>query len=728
MKNMLIAGVLLLATATLSATPTNVELADIVSGKYNQQGVPAQYDMQDGEHYLQLDGNHTMIIKYSYRTGEVVDTIFDVKKARECPFDRFDGYTLSPDDAKILIYTDSESIYRHSFKANYYTFEIKRNLVKPLTDEEGKQQVATFSPNSRMVAFVRNNNIYLKKLDYDTESAITKDGCKDSIINGIPDWVYEEEFARVKSLAWSGDSERLAFIKYDEREVPMYTMQLFEGSNPTRSEYAQYPGEFTYKYPVAGAKNAKVSVHVYTVSTRGSRELNIPLDADGYIPDIRFTQDPELLAVMTMNRHQNKFSVYSTNTKSGVSRLLVQDENERWIEQSVIDYLTFYPDFFVFASERSGYMHLYKYSNTGVLQRAITSGDWDVTAYLGYDEHNNTFYYQSAEEGPLYRSVYRVNAKGKKEKISQYKGTNTARFNPTCSYYINRYSSANLPVKITVHDKNNRLLRVLQDNSPLNQELANTSVAKKEFMTFKNEVGQDLNGWIMKPIDFDPTKKYPVLMLQYSGPGSQEVKDEWEYGWEQYLAANGYVVACADGRGTGARGEEFSKCIYLQMGNYEADDQIAFAQYLGSLPYIQKENIAIWGWSFGGYNTLMSMSKSKGVFKAGVAIAPVTDWRYYDTIYAERYMRTPKENIEGYDKTSPLKMANQLNGRLLLISGTFDDNVHPQNSLQYNEALVQANIQFDSQYYTNRNHSIFGGNTRLHLYTKVFDFLELHLK
>ena len=722
-KRMLI-GLLLCAGSVYGAN--TADLKDILSGKFSQYGVGAMNSMKDGEHYTASpDGK--LIVKYQYKTGNPVDTLFNVETAKECPFKRFDGYSFSEDEKKILIYTDREGIYRRSFKANYYTFEIKRNLVKPLS-EGGKQQVATFSPDGRMVAFVRDNNIYLKKLDYNTESAITTDGAKNKILNGIPDWVYEEEFACVNSLAWSSDSECLSFVKYDETEVPEYSIQKYEGMCPGLQEYELYPGAFKYKYPVAGEKNAKVSVHTYVVSSKATKKMDVPLDDDGYIPRIRYAKAADQLMVMTLNRHQNLFKMFVANARTGVSKLLVQDESPYWIDPDNMDYITFYPDFFVFASEREGYRHLYQYSLTGELIKPITQGEWNVTAYLGYDDKTKSFYYQSTEEGPIYRTVYKVDAKGKKTKLSDKKGTNHASFSNGCKYYVNQFSNSETPLLITVHNQQAKVLRTLEDNTRLQNELSKINYAKKEFFTFQTPDGTELNGWVMKPVNFDANKKYPVLMTQYSGPGSQSVLDQWEFGWEQYLTANGYVVACVDGRGTGGRSEKFSKCIYMQMGVLEAQDQIAAAQYMGSLNYVDSQNIAIWGWSFGGYMTLMAMTSSKGVYKAGVAIAPVTDWKFYDTIYTERYMRTPQENFEGYEKTSPLVHAAQLDGRLLLVSGTADDNVHFQNSLQFSEALVQANKQFDMQFYTNRDHSIYGCNTRLHLYTKVVDFLDRNLK
>ncbi len=724
-KRRMLMGLLLCAGSVYGAN--TADLKEILSGKFSQRGVGAMISMKDGEHYTQRSPDGKMIIKYQYKTGNPVDTLFNTETAKECPFKRLDGYSFSEDEKKILIYTDRENIYRRSFKANYYTFEIKRNLVKPLS-EGGKQQVATFSPDGRMVAFVRDNNIYLKKLDYNTESAVTTDGVKNKVLNGIPDWVYEEEFACVNSLAWSSDSECLSFVKYDESEVPEYSIQMYEGACPNLQEYELYPGAFKYKYPVAGKKNAKVSVHTYIVDSKAVKKMDVPLDDDGYIPRIRYAHGADQLIVMTLNRHQNLFKMYVTNSRSGISKLLVQDESQYWIDPDNMDYVAFYPDFFVFASEREGYRHLYQYSLTGEMIKPITKGDWNVTAYLGYDNATKSFYYQSTEEGATCRTIYKVDAKGKKIKLSDKKGTNDASFSNGCKYYVNQFSNSETPLLITIHNQQGKELRTVERNAKLQEELAKINYSKKEFFTFKTSDGTELNGWIMKPVNFDANKKYPVLMTQYSGPGSQSVLNRWDFGWEQYLTANGYVVACVDGRGTGGRSEIFSKCIYMQMGVLEAQDQIAAAQYVGSLNYVDNKNIAIWGWSFGGYMTLMTMTSSKGIYKAGVAIAPVTDWKFYDTIYTERYMRTPQENFEGYEKTSPLAHAAQLDGRLLLVSGTADDNVHFQNSLQFSEALVQANKQFDMQFYTNRDHSIYGCNTRLHLYTKVIDFLDRNLK
>lgn len=694
-----------------------VELKEITDGRFAQKtGIGEMRSLPDGEHYTAMNDARTMIIKYSYKTGIPVDTLFNTQKARECTFDTFDGYSISSTGHHILVWRDTEPIYRRSFKANVFDYDVRRNYVKPLSESESKQMIPTFSPDGRMCAFVMDNNIWLKKFDYDTEIQVTKDGELNKVLNGITDWVYEEEFAVTNLMAWSPDSEYLAFVRSDESEVPEYSMQMFgEGL---------YPGYYQYKYPKAGEKNSKVTLHSYSVATKDIKELKVPAEADGYIPRIVFTTDPDQLAVMTLNRHQNVLNMYYANPKSGVFRLILQDENKAYVDSEWLNSIRFYKTGFTYVNEQDGYAHIYFYSPTGVLQRQITKGNWDVTNLLGYDEATKTVYYESAEESPICRAVYKVDAKGVKTKLSTGEGTNSAMFSANFAYFVNSYSNANTPVKITVNEtKSKKELRVLQDNAALIDRLAQYSYGKKEFFKVQTASGYELNAWIVKPAGFDESKKYPVLMVQYSGPNSQQVLDKYGFDWEHYLAARGILVVCVDGRGTGARGEAFRKCTYLKMGVLESNDQVEAAQALGKLPYVDKDRMAIWGWSFGGYNTLMSMSVGNGTFKAGIAVAPPTDWKYYDSVYTERFMRTPKENFEGYAETSPIRRAKDLQGKLLLIHGTADDNVHFQQTMDYAEALVQAGKQFQMQLYKDRNHSIYGGNTRYHLYTRMSEFL-----
>lgn len=709
------------AHAEAAQTP---DLKEIVAGQYRPASAPQFYSLADGEYYLAPADKNRMIVKYSYKTGAPVDTLFNVATARECPFKSFAGYELSPNETQLLIYTDPESIYRRSFKANYYTFEIRRNLVKPLS--EGKLQAPLFSPNDRMVAFVRDNNIFLKKLDYGTESQITADGKKNEVINGIPDWVYEEEFSMNQAMSWAPDNTSLAYIKFNEKDVKEYPMQMFRGQAPDLKENELYPGEFSYKYPVAGEQNSKVSVHTFNVENKVTKKMNVQVDGEDYIPRVRFTQDPSKLAVMTFNRHQNLFRMHFANPASGVSKVVLQDENAAYVNPDNMDQIVFYPEFFTFMSEKSGFRHLYQYGMSGALMRQLTKGDWDVMDYYGYDPKTKSFYFQAAKESPLRREVYKVDAKGQILPIAAEKGFNSAHFSNNFRYYQHYFTNAETPMQVSVKDEKGKTLRVLEDNASLQKKLSGMNLAKKEFIQFSIPSGETLNGYIMKPADFNPNRKYPVVMVQYSGPGSQQVLDRWGMDWTQYLTAQGFVVACVDGRGTGARGADFERQTYRELGVKESADQIAAARYLATLPYVDGRRMAIWGWSFGGYNTLMALTGGDA-FKVGIAVAPVTDWKFYDSVYTERYMRTPKENHEGYMASSALERAGNLKGKLLIITGSADDNVHPQNTYEFTEALVQKDIPFDMHVYTNRNHFINGGNTSLHLYRKMVDYLKSNL-
>ncbi|MDR2118721.1 MAG: DPP IV N-terminal domain-containing protein [Tannerellaceae bacterium] len=694
-----------------------VTLRDVTDGVFRQEtNVGEMRSLPDGEHYTAINRERNMIVKYAYRTGEPVDTLFNVLTARECPFDSFEGYMISSTGHRIIVWRETEYIYRRSFQSMVYDYDVRRNYVKPLSDRPGKLMIPTFSPDGRMCAFVRDHNIWIRKFDFDTEVQVTRDGETNKIRNGITDWVYEEEFSVTNLMAWSSDSEILAFVRFDETDVPEFSMQVY-GSGT-------YPGYYRFKYPKAGEKNSRVTLHSYSVATKDVKELNVPVDAESYIPRIVFTHNPDQLAVMTLNRHQNIFNMYYANPRSGVFRLILREENERYIDSDWMKSIHFHKNGFTYVSEKDGYAHIYLHTPTGVMQRQVTQGAWDVTQLCGYHEATQTVYYESAEESPLRRSVYRIDAKGVKTKLSAVEGTNHADFSANFAYYVNRHSTISTPMRITVNEtKSGKELRVLQDNASLKQVLAGYVLPKKEFFKIHTASDFELNAWILKPAGFSETKKYPVLMLQYSGPNSQEVVDSYGFGWEYYLAAKGIVVVSVDGRGTGARGETFRKCTYLRMGELESRDQVEAAQALGKLPYIDQNRIAIWGWSFGGYNTLMSMSTGNGTFRAGIAVAPPTDWKFYDSVYTERYMRTPQENFEGYAATSPIRLAKNLQGKLLLVHGTGDDNVHFHQTLEYAEALVQAGKQFEMQIYKDRNHGIAGGNTRYHLYTRMADFL-----
>ena len=714
---------------TTGATAQKVTLKDVANGTYRAQGIYGLKPMLDGEHYTQISGDHKRIVKYSFKTGKEVGTIFDVTTARNVELKSFDGYIMSPDESLILIQTETKPIYRRSFTAVYYIYNVKNRTLEPLSNN-GPQQVPLFSPDSHQIAFVRDNNIHLVKLLFgNSESQVTKDGEYNKVLNGIPDWVYEEEFAFNRAFDFSADSKMIAYIRFDESEIPMYSFPWYKGLAPEKKEYATYPGSYDYKYPKSGVGNSKVSVHTFDIKSRVTREMKLEIDSDAYIPRIKFTHDPNKLAIMTLNLHQNRFNLYMANPRSGICQVAVRDESEQYIKEQAYSNIAFFPENIVMMSERDGYNHLYLYTIGGNLVKQITKGEFEVKDFLGWDQKTNEFYYTSNEGSPLRTAVYKIDAKGKKTKLSTRTGTNTALFSTDMTYYINTFSSIDTPTLITLNNNKGKELVTLVDNKQLKSQLAGLNMPQKEFFTFTTSQGVELNGWMMKPSNFDPNKKYPVIMHQYSGPGSQQVLDRWGIGsfsdggmFEAYMCDKGFIMVCVDGRGTGGRGAAFEKCTYLSIGVKEATDQAEAAKYLGTLPYIDGKRIGIWGWSYGGYNTLMSMSEGSGAFKAGVAIAAPTDWRFYDTVYTERFMRTPKENGDGYNASSAINRIGQLKGDLLLIHGSADDNVHFQNFMEYNEALVQADKQFETQIYTNRNHSIAGGNTRNHLMNRVADF------
>ena len=724
-----------LVALTLGIKAQNqVTLRDVSRGTYRASNIYGIKPMLDGQYYTQISPDRKRIVKYSFKTGKQVEAIFDVEKARDCTLKYFDDYIMSPDEKLILIQTKTRSIYRRSFTAEYYIYNVKNNTIEPLS-KNGPQQVPLFSPDGFQVAFVRNNNIFLVKLLFgNSESQITKDGEYNKVLNGIPDWVYEEEFGFNRAFDFSADSKMIAYIRFDESQVPMYKFPLYKGMNPEYTEFATYPGEYTYKYPKSGEVNSTVSVHTYDIKSHVTRKMDLPLDKDGYIPRIKFTSDPEKLAIMTLNRHQNRFDLYMANPKSALCKVAIRDESEQYIKEDEYSNIKFYPENIVLMSERDGYNHLYLYTIGGNLVKQITKGKFEVKNFLGWDKQSNVFYYTSNEGSPLRTAVYKIDGKGKKTKLSTRTGTNDAIFSSNYSYYINTFSNISTPTLITINDNKGKELATMLDNKKLKEKIATLTLPQKEFFTFRTAEGVELNGWMMKPANFDATKKYPVIMHQYSGPGSQQVLDRWGIGsfsdagmFEAYMADRGYISVCVDGRGTGGRGAEFEKCTYLFLGVKESHDQVEAAKYLGTLPYVDGSRIGIWGWSFGGYNTLMSMSEGSNIFKAGVAIAAPTDWRYYDSVYTERFMRTPKENGDGYDAGSAIKRAPKMHGSLLLIHGTADDNVHLQNMAEYSEALVQAGVQFDEHIYINRNHGISGGNTRNHLMNRVANFFLRNL-
>ena len=727
-----------LIICTMAAIAVNagkdITLHDVMRGGFWPQTYAAIKPMNDGEHFARMSDDRTMILKGSFKNGAIVDTLFNAATARGFDKRYIDGYMFSPDERLILLQTSTKPIYRNSYTAEHYIFNRKNNKAETLS-QNGAQQVPKFSPDGTMIAFVRDNNLFLVKLLFDnSESQITTDGKFRKIINGIPDWVNEEEFATNCSYDFSADSKVIAYIKYDESDVMMYDMPMYLPTYGKDNTHEPFCPPYSFKYPVAGADNARLSVHSFDIKSRVTRKLDVNIPEEGYIPRIMFTEDPTVLAVMTLNRHQSVLEIHAVNPLSGISRTILREESDKYLNEQTYSGIRFLDKYFVFQSERSGYNHLYLYTLGGEFVRQITKGDFEVKHFYGWDKKKDEFYYSSNEGSPLHEMIYKVNGKNKKICLSNNEGSNQAVFSKTLKYFINTHSSINTPHKVTTNNNSGKVLSTLIDNKELIDRLAQFNMPTKEFFAFETTDGVKLNGWMIKPHNFDAGKKYPVIQFQYSGPYSQQVTDNWYIGnygnamFESYMAAEGFIMVCVDGRGTGGRGTDFGKCTYLNIGKYEPHDQVEAAKYLCTLPYVDKERIGIWGWSFGGYNTIMSMSQDEAVFKAGVAVAAPTDWRFYDTIYTERYMRTPKENKDGYDNGSAIVNANKLNGHLLLIHGTADDNVHLRNMIHYVHALTQANKKFEVALYTDSNHSIYHGyNTRYHLFERIADFFKANL-
>lgn len=724
---------LLMFVATMSAGG-KLTLPDITSGKFAAKTVNGINPIEGTDTYARISQDGERVVCCSFKTGKELSVLFDVKNTMGCKIDGFDDYVLSPDGKRMLIQTKTERIYRRSFKADFYIYNIESRRLDRLSDGD-KQQIPTWSPDGQQVAFVRGGNIFLVKLLYDNaEIQVTKDGKFNEVINGLPDWVNEEEFGFNSALTFNADGTMICWIRYDESKVKTYSLEMYKGMKPAKEEYDTYPGFYSYKYPKAGEDNSTVSAWSYDIKSHKINRLQVPLDADGYMPRIKPTNDPMRIVVYTMNRHQDDLCLYSVNPRSTVAQLIIKEHVDKYVREEAMEGVKFVGDKILLPSDRSGYTKLYIYNMNGQLQRTIGDGNYDITSVYGYDPKTGDVYYQAAALGATDRQVYVTHKNGKTVRLTDREGWNTAFFSGDFQYFVNTWSDYNTPYVFTTRTREGKLINTIEDNKAVKQLVSDYGFCKREPFSFTTSEGVVLNGWMVKPKDFDANKKYPVIMHQYSGPGSQQVTNSWSAGsmgqggaFDSYLAQEGFIVVSVDGRGTGGRGSEFEKCTYLNLGNLESKDQVETALYVGSLPYVDKDRIGIWGWSYGGFNTLMSMSEGRGVFRAGVAIAPPTNWKYYDSVYTERYMRTPKENPDGY-ATNPIERAPKLHGALLICHGTADDNVHPQNTYEYSEALVQADKDFRELFYTNRNHSIFGGNTRNHLLRQVAQFFKTELK
>lgn len=711
---------LLLVSMPLLAQKKEITISDLMEkGTFRAKSVSGINSMKDGVNYTAFSGGD--IVVYSYKTGKVVDTVITAKQLDKAGLKSVGDYEFSDDEKQVLLQTSYEPIYRRSFTASYYIYSRVSKEIKPLT-ATGKQSFATFSPDGSKVAFARGNNLFYIDLSTGKEVQVTRDGEFNHIINGSTDWVYEEEFGFAKAFSWSPDSKTLAYYRFDESRVKLFNMTKFENQ--------LYPANYSYKYPKAGEQNSIVSIYCYDLTSSKSTKMNVGDEDDQYIARIKWTKNPSKLAMIRLNRLQNQLDILVGNATDGASTTIYTEKNPKYITEVTDSYLTFLDNGsqLIINSEKDGYNHLYLFDMNGKEVKQLTKGAWDVASFIGVDQKNGLVYYTAAAKSPMQRELYVASLKsGASKLLSTNIGTNKALFSNGFKYYINFFSSATTPTLITLHQANGKQIRTIEDNAALVQKVTEYNITPKEFFTFTTPEGVVLNGWMIKPVGFDSSKKYPVLMTQYSGPGSQEVLDSWALGWENVLAQKGYLVYCVDGRGTGSRGEAFKKQTYGQLGKLEVIDQISAAKYIGSLPYADKSRIGIWGWSYGGFMSLNAILQGADVFKMAIAVAPVTNWRYYDNIYTERYNGLPKDNPTGYDDNSPINHVSTLKGKLLIVHGTADDNVHIQNSFELVSKLIQGNKQYDMMVYPDKNHSIYGGKTRLQLYTKFVDYVEANL-
>lgn len=723
----------LLAVTGMRASD-KMDLKRLAQGEFSASRISGIDPLAGTDQYAQISQDGKQIVQYSFKTGKKTGVLFDVDNTQGEKISSFDGYMMAPDGKRMLVRTNTQMIYRRSYKAEFYIYTVGTRKLEHLSTG-GPQEMPVWSPDGTQVAFMRDNNIFLVKLLYDnSESQVTKDGKFNEIINGVPDWVNEEEFSFNSALTFNADGTMLCWLKYDESKVKEYSLQLFKGMNPERKEYEVYPGSYSYKYPKAGEDNSKVSAWSYDIKSHKTRQLQVPLDADGYMPRILPTDNADKILVYTMNRHQDVLNLYTVNPRSTLSQLLIKESVSKYVKEEAMEAILVGKDYVLMPSDRDGYMHLYLYDQNGKLLRKIGDGNYDITSVYGYDEKTGDVYYQAAMLNPHDRQICVTHKNGKTVRLTNQEGWNDAVFSGDYKYFVNTWSDINNPYVYTTRNNQGKVIATHLDNKELKDKTLQYGWTNKEMFSFTSSEGVKLDGWMVKPADFDPNKKYPVIMFQYSGPGNQQVVNSWNAGsmgqgcaYDQYLAQQGFIVVCVDGRGTGGRGAEFEKCTYQHLGNLEAKDQVETALYLGSLPYVDKDNIGIWGWSYGGYCTLMSMSEGRAVFKAGVAVAPPTSYRFYDTVYTERYMRTPQENPDGYADCA-ISRADKLHGSLLICHGAADDNVHPQNTFEYTEALVQADKDFKEMLYTNRNHGIYGGNTRNHLLRQITNWFVEHLK
>lgn len=717
MRRLLIIISLLTVNAAL-AQKKQITLEDIWrKGTFRLKSVPGFNAMKDGVHFTQIDDENGLqsIGLYDLKTGTRQKQLFENSLNFEGKKLHVEKYEWSEDESRLLLFTEPQNIYRRSVLYRVYLYD---PATKNLQSVDGEKILhASLSPDNKNVAFVKDNNLYVRNLKSGRVTQVTQDGKRNEIINGNCDWVYEEEFEFTKAYEWAPDGKHIAFYRFDERQVPEYTMTIYD---------SLYPTPYRYKYPKAGEPNSIVSIHIYDLAHGNTISADLGTHTDIYIPRIKWTKDPGQLCIYRLNRHQNKLRLLLANTQNGRTKTIYTESNPYYIE--INDNLQFLPDqrSFIFNSEMSGYNHFYRWDWKREKLTRLTQGNYDIDQLIGVDEKEELLYYTAAETSPLERRLYSVKWNGKRKKeLTPEAGTHAITTINGYRYFLDKYSRLNEPPVYYLRDQNGKIIRTLEDNKEFSEKLRQYDLGKLKFVRLPGDSAM-LNAWMITPPNFDPKKKYPVLMFQYSGPGSQNVADRFpvaDFFWHQMLAQHGYIIVCADGTGTGFRGERFKKKTYLQLGNLESNDQIAVARHLAGLPYVDKSRIGIWGWSYGGFMSSTCIFKGHDVFKAAIAVAPVTNWRFYDNIYTERYMRTPAENPEGYDNNAPEKMVEGLKGKFLVIHGTGDDNVHFQNQVMMVDALIKADKEFDSEYYPNKAHGISGGNTRYHLYRRMTDFI-----
>ena len=718
--------IILFAIAANFAMAQNqqISLKEVLYGKFRPNSVYGIESMKNGLSYTVLENNS--VVKYSYETGEKQGVVVDFTSLG---INRVQSYAFSENEDKILFFTGYEAIYRRSYLAKFYVYDLTSKECKPLSTEFEKQQLATFSPDGSKVAFVHENNLYVKTLSDDKIRQITTDGKKNFVLNGLPDWVYEEEFGFNKAFEFSNDGKYLAYIKFDETNVKEYTLQYYSAMTQNYNPEANYPYNYTYKYPKAGEDNSVVSVHVYDFESGETKKADIGSDTDIYVPRIQWMSTKNVLSIARLNRLQNNLNLLAFDVTKNTTTQFFELKDKKYIEEDCMSSITFLKDgnSFVIPTELDGYRNLYHYSTNGTLINKITSGKNEIVKLCGVDPDGKKVYFTGVGSNSTRTSVFVVDINGKnRKKITLREGSNDPEFSANFKYFINFYSNTTTPYYITVNNKGKEI-RVIEDNSDLKKTVETYGGIHKEMFAWKNSSGDSLNAYIIKPYDFDENKKYPVLVIGYNGPNYNMVNDDFDFDWTQVLAQKGYIVACTDTRGTGRKGAAFRKCTYGQLGNLETQDLVSFAKYLGNQKYIDSSRLGIWGWSYGGFMSSSVMTRGAGAYKLGIAVAPVEDWEYYDNIYTERYMGLPQDNAEGYKNNSPLKYADKLQGKFLLIYGSCDDNVHPQNSMAFCEALVQADKEFELMQYTNKNHGIRGGNTSFHLYKKMIKFIEDNL-